>query len=126
MSSLIENAIAVNVCSQTVTDWEILNCMTPKRLKRILKKQIECNSVNIKDACDLISAYHQVYRQDLLQLRHQGRVGSCPSPTFEQLQRIANLQQNNKAATPQQILIELQKLASLLNPTNTSIGSSAT
>lgn len=114
LNNLTENAISIS-CNQATTDWEVLNRLSIERLRRLLLVSIEYNLINIERIFELISAYHQVYRQDLIQLRRRGQLGRCPDPTSEQLQRIAHLQQRNgEVITSQQILVELQKLAQLL------------
>ncbi len=114
MSNLIENTILAVDCPLTITDWGILNSISPIRLRRMLTKHPAYKPAEIQAACELISAYHQVYRRDLIQLRCRKYFGQCPPPTFEQLQRIAHLQNKNNNTTPQQILVELQNLAQLL------------
>ena len=119
MTYLAENLVSDVECSQairgSITDWEILNHTNPTRLKRILMSRSEHETTNIEETCNLISAYHQVYRRGLMQLRQQRHSGSCPPPTSEQLQQIADLlQQNGKVTTSQQILAALQLLAQRL------------
>jgi hypothetical protein len=115
MTYLVENSVASVEHSQTVTDWEILNQINPKRLQRILVNFSEYSTEYIQFACELISMYHQVYRWELIQLRRQGYIGACLPPTSEQLQQIVEfLQKKDRFNDSQQILVELQSLAQKL------------
>ncbi|QSJ14822.1 hypothetical protein JYQ62_23380 [Nostoc sp. UHCC 0702] len=104
---------------EQVTDWMILNYMTPGRLARILS-DYQQTPTEINQAVELLDNYHQVYRTHLLQIRRTGAKTRYPEPTLEQLRQIADLCQNAKPhvwvnkISPEQVREQLQNLASLL------------
>lgn len=99
-----------------VSDWAILNDTRPKQIERIFKEFFTLTEVEIKQSQCLLQSYHDVYRLQRLQQRAKGIKGKCTPPTNEQLrdisQRIAN--QTNRVITSENVLSQLQKLASQL------------
>lgn len=74
-----------------VSDWALLNDTKPKELQRILTDMYGLSAVEIQQICELLIAYHSVYREDRLQQRLvSGATLPCQQPTPEQLIRIAN------------------------------------
>ena len=69
----------------------------------------------IEQASFLLESYHAIYRQDRLKQRLKFK-GKCPSPSSEQLERIAQLlQQKTKVVlSVENTLSQLQELAELL------------
>ncbi|MEB3295230.1 MAG: hypothetical protein VKJ24_18910, partial [Synechococcales bacterium] len=64
-----------------LSDWAILNDTTPRKLSRILSSFQPLTSIEIEQACQLLEAYHQVYRRDRLLQRQSGTTGQCPPPS---------------------------------------------
>lgn len=76
------------------SDWSILNQTRREQLQRILTEFHALSSVEVEQACQLLQAYHQVYRQDRLMQRQQGLVKGkekCMPPTPDQLTRMVQL-----------------------------------
>jgi hypothetical protein len=73
---------------EQVTDWMILSYITPVKLEKILKNNC-CSVEEIQQSLQLIDAYHQIYRSQLLQTRQAGTKSRYPDPTEEQLRQIA-------------------------------------
>ncbi len=68
-----------------ISNWAILNGMTPDRLRRLLN---DCASVaETEQWVQLLTAYHAIYRRDRLQ--HRANRSRCLPPTHAQLQAIA-------------------------------------
>jgi hypothetical protein len=91
-----------------LSDWAILNDTTPVKLRRVLTEYQPTARVELDRAVELLEAYHGVYRGDRLLARQQGAKGSCPTPTGEQLDRMAGLLD---LPSSQGILSRLQRLA---------------
>lgn len=72
-----------------LSDWAILNDTTPKKLEHILSSYQPLTPGEIQQAQRILESYHAVYRRDRLQQRQAGVKGSCPQPTDEQLQEMA-------------------------------------
>lgn len=98
---------------EQVTDWMILNYTTPGRLERVLSS-FDRTPEEISQALQLLDSYHQVYRSQLLEHRQTGARTRCPQPTVEQLSQIANKSSVTRTVSSEQVLEELQDLASLL------------
>ncbi len=98
-----------------ISNWAILNDTTSKQVQRILTEFHNLTSTEIEQACFLLESYHAIYRQDRLKQRLKSR-GKCPTPSSEQLQRIAEcLQQKTKLILSEEnTLSKLQELAELL------------
>ncbi len=94
-----------------LSDWAILNDTTPVKLRRVLTEYQPTARVECDRAIALLDAYHQVYRGDRLLARQKGAKGSCPTPTGEQLDRIAGVL---GLPSSQGILSRLQRLAQSL------------
>lgn len=73
---------------EQVTDWMILNYMTPGRLEKMLKNNLY-SQTEINQALLLLDSYHQIYRTQLLQNRRAGTKSRYPEPTELQLRQIA-------------------------------------
>ncbi|MBE9213009.1 hypothetical protein IQ247_10010 [Plectonema cf. radiosum LEGE 06105] len=73
---------------EQVTDWMILSYVTPVKLEKILKNNC-CSVGEIQQSLQLLDAYHQIYRSQLLQTRKAGSKSRYPDPTEEQLRQIA-------------------------------------
>ncbi|MBE9215552.1 hypothetical protein IQ247_23280 [Plectonema cf. radiosum LEGE 06105] len=74
-----------------VSDWALLNDTKPKELQRILTDMYGLSAVEIQQTCELLIAYHSVYREDRLQQRLVvGTTLPCQQPTPEQLIRMKN------------------------------------
>ncbi len=99
-----------------VTDWGILNDTTPRQVQRILTEFHHFTIEEVEAAVRLLTAYHEVYRQDRLQMRRGGGQRQCLPPTVEQLSRIAQVLSAGQAklSQPEQVLHQLQKLATEL------------
>ncbi|RMF23161.1 MAG: hypothetical protein D6756_09220, partial [Cyanobacteria bacterium J083] len=119
-----------------LSDWAILNDTSNSQLSRILLEYHQLSQREIEMFNRLLVSYHAVYRRDRLAQRRRGK-GShrCAEPTTNQLQQIAEKfnqtrvsvkyyqLSNNKiqshppqqnSLTEQEILHQLQKLASYL------------
>lgn len=102
-----------------ISDWALLNNTQPRQLQRILTEFHTLTPVEVNQACDLLQAYHEVYRSDRLQQRQTGVLKSkaaCQPPTPEQLTRMAMSYQakTNGALSSDRLLSKLQKLAGQL------------
>lgn len=95
-----------------VSDWAILNDTTPKQLQRIFKEFHHLNDTVIAQAIRFLEAYHRIYRQERLANRKAKVRGKCPSPSLEQLQKIASLVE--LPLSPEKTLGQLQYLAERL------------
>jgi hypothetical protein len=124
------NAFLLEQGVYLVSDWAILNDTTVKQVRRILAEFHACTPVEIEQSCQLLQAYHLVYRQDRLQHRKAGGgSGHCSLPTPEQLQRMAQilrksspgLQQPEQTSHLQWILSQLQELATQLRQYRISV-----
>lgn len=72
--------------------WALLNDTKVTQLRRILREFYHRSDAEIDRACELLQAYHDVYRQNRLEEKVKGKGrGKCPSPTAAQLQQIAQL-----------------------------------
>jgi hypothetical protein len=97
------------------TDWGILNDSSPELLRKVLAEFYLLTAAEIRPACDLLQAYHQVYRHDRLQQRQRGELrgkGTCIAPSQEQLTRMGRYLQ--EPYSPEQILAQLQTIATQL------------
>lgn len=104
-----------------IGDWALLNDTKPQQLERILREFHQLSAMECDRASQLLSGYHQVYRQARLQQRQ--RFGAevqanprsrsfnrrCQPPTTQQLQQIGEVV--GIAASPERILSQLQTLA---------------
>ena len=91
------------------TDWAILNDTSIEKLQRVLTHYHLLSKLEVAAASQLLTQYHQVYRQDRIQQRQQGRSrGRCQPPTQEQLQRM-------DARRPAKVMLaQLKQLAAQL------------
>ena len=107
-----------------VTDWLILVKTTPGSLERKLRQQGYSKS-QIHEYIDLLEAFHQVYRTEILtrrreinkQRQKEGRGKShkpYPPPTPDQLQQIANILDISRLLEPQEVLNKLRNIADIL------------
>ena len=98
-----------------ISNWAILNDTSLKQVRRVLSEFHNLTPVEIEQASNLLSCYHNVYRRDRLKNR-QSKGGKCQTPTKEQLERISSLlsQQTNLSCSPEQVLAQLEQLANLL------------
>ncbi|MGI0491656.1 hypothetical protein ACN4EG_07575 [Alkalinema pantanalense CENA528] len=95
-----------------LSDWAILNDTTPKKLEHILSSYQPLTPGEIQQAQRILESYHAVYRRDRLQQRQAGVKGSCPQPTDEQLQEMAQwLQTEQLDLTPAAVLRQLRMIA---------------
>jgi hypothetical protein len=90
-----------------LSDWAILNDTNGPKLRRILTEYQPTARTEIERAIALLEAYHEVYRGDRLLARQSGVRGSCPSPTPEQLERMAAI----LGLPSQGLLNQLRRLA---------------
>lgn len=101
------------------TDWSILNDTSPELLRSVLTEFYDLTPSEVSSACQLLQAYHQVYRQDHLQQQQSGRSGNravCAAPSSDQLIRMARYLQDQGLSSPppERILSQLQSIASQL------------
>ncbi|MGB5973106.1 MAG: hypothetical protein WBG38_07295, partial [Nodosilinea sp.] len=87
-----------------ISSWAILNDTSCDQLRRILTDYFGCTT-GVESACDLLSQYHRVYRQERQRSRPSRKL--CLPPTESQLYRIA-------PASPKDTLERLTGLASQL------------
>jgi hypothetical protein len=89
-----------------VSDWAILNNITPSQLRRIFAEFHNLTPSEIQHASILLESYHAVYRRDRLKQRGTGIKGQCLPPTIDQLQQIAQLlnQKANRTFSPEAIM----------------------
>ncbi len=110
-----------------VTDWLILVKTTPGKLERKLRQQ-GYSEYEIQDYGNLLEAFHQVYRTEILakrreinkQRQQEGRGKShkpYPSPTEEQLKQITNVLDYSQLET-QEVLNQLRNIATILRNNN--------
>lgn len=104
-----------------ISDWALLNDTQPPQLQRILREFHQLSPLESDRAAQLLSGYHQVYRQARLQQRqHFGAEAKvnprsrsfnrrCQPPTTQQLQQIGEL--SEIGASPERVLSQLQTLA---------------
>ena len=99
-----------------VSNWAVLNHASPGQLNRKFSETCGLQPSEFQQACDLLEAYHAVYRLNWMRRRAQGYRGKCSPPTTAQLEQIsAYLQVKTKcSSSPQQILSELQAIAQKL------------
>ena len=99
---------------ELVTDWMILSYVTPVKLEKILKNNL-CSAGEIQQSLQLLNAYHQIYRNQLLQTRKAGTKSRYPEPTEEQLRQIAEKLFPNRRNYPldflQDVRNKLQNIA---------------
>ncbi len=102
---------------ELVTNWMILSYITPVKLEKILKNNL-CSVGEIQQSLQLLDAYHQVYRSQLLQTRQAGTKSRYPEPTEEQLRQIAEKLFPNRRNYPpdllQDVCSKLKKVANIL------------
>ena len=98
-----------------ITNWAILNDTDINRVNKVLLEFSNLTPTEIEQASILLSSYHSVYRGDR-QKNGQSRGKKCQPITTEQLERIANLvqQQANLFLSPKQTLSRLEQLADRL------------
>lgn len=97
---------------EQVTDWMLLNYVTPGRLEKILVNW-RYTQAQIQREQQLLDSYHRVYRTQLLQNRKAGVRSTYPQPTVKQLFQIAK-DILPWQLTPETVLEKLQDLARLL------------
>lgn len=90
------------------SDWAILNDTTTAQVQRILRDYHLCSAYEVDRAVALLESYHQVYRQDRLRQRQQGKAGRCQEPSLDQLQTMDPKQ------SPKQVKVDLRQLATQL------------
>ena len=111
-----------------VTDWLILVKTTPGKLERKLRQQ-GYSEYEIQEYGNLLAAFHQVYRTEILarrreinkQREEEGKGKShkpYPPPTEEQLKQIANLLDNFRQLEMQEVLNQLKNIANILRNNN--------
>ncbi len=91
-----------------ITPWALLNDTKPDRLRKLLR-ETNRTELEITQACELLIAYRAIYLPDRLKSRTRK---TCPSPTSEQLTRIADLLTPTRS--PETVLTQLQTLAQQL------------
>ena len=107
-----------------VTDWLILVKTTPGKLERKLRQQGYSDS-EIQEYGNLLEAFHQVYRTELLARRREintqreaeGKGKShkpYPPPTNDQLRQIAKILNISRQLEPQEVLNKLKNIAHIL------------
>lgn len=98
-----------------ITNWAILNDTDTTKVNKVLSEVYDLTPTEIEKASILLSSYHSVYYGDRLR-NGQGRGNKCQPPTTEQLERIANLveQQAKLSLSPEETLSRLEELANLL------------
>ena len=107
-----------------LTDWLILVQATPGKLERKLKQQ-GYSEYEIREYENLLAAFHRVYRTEILarrkkinkQRQQEGRGKShkpYPSPTNDQLQRIAEILDTSRRLESQEVLNKLKDIADIL------------
>lgn len=90
-----------------ISDWAILNDTPVARLKRDLPS---ISAIELKERCELLTAYHLVYRQDRLLNREKvGRTSRCIDPTPKQLLAIGTIV--NRSWQSSEVLTRLSELA---------------
>jgi hypothetical protein len=99
-----------------VSDWAILNDTNSKQLQRIFSQFHSLTAHEIRQAQQLLEAYHAIYRAGRRRQLQQGNKGRCLPPTTEQLQQIA---ERLSTSTPERFHLEalmarLQDMASHL------------
>jgi hypothetical protein len=99
-----------------VSDWALLNDTNPKELERILTEMYSLTRGEITQACELLSSYHRVYREDRIKQRVAGVTLPCQLPTNRQLEQIAEDAGSiiGSMLTPDVVLRNLQQIASHL------------
>lgn len=106
-----------------VSDWAILNDTRIKQLERILSDFYQLTSFEIQQFCQLLEAYHAVYRTARLQQRQAGGKRQCQPPTPEQLQQIAEFieTKTSQKFLPKMVMLLLQQLSSKLRTYRISV-----
>ena len=96
-----------------VSDWALLNDISPQRLEQILADIYSLATLEIQQRKDILISYHTVYREDRLQQRIKGITSPCKPPTSEQLIRMAGDIKNRtgKIYSPELLLSLLQEIA---------------
>ncbi|MCC5618024.1 hypothetical protein LC605_23655 [Nostoc sp. CHAB 5836] len=92
---------------ELVTNWMILSYITPVKLEKILKNNL-CSVGEIQQSLQLLDAYHQIYRSQLLQTRQAGTRSRYPDPTEEQLRQIAEKLFPNRRNYPPKFLQDVR------------------
>jgi len=98
---------------EQVTDWLILNRTNPGRLERVLRA-LNATEAERQRAQRVLVAYHQCYRDPLVQQRSPRTRSRYPSPSEEQLAAIAQRLAPDRPAAPPAVLAELQQMAQYL------------
>jgi hypothetical protein len=98
---------------EQVTDWFILNQISIGQLQRVLS-DLNWTSTEIEDSLNLLNAYHQVYRQQILEDRQKGSRKRYPEPSQEQLSQMATILPGIDQGNPEKVLTQLQNLAQIL------------
>jgi hypothetical protein len=102
-----------------VTDWALLKDTSLEQLRQILSEFYCLVPTEIEQACQLLQSYHEIYRNDRLQHRQQGRLKGkegCLPPTSEQLTRMVQYLRSQTSLTlsPESLMTRLQHLAKRL------------
>lgn len=75
-----------------MTDWAILNDTQPSQLPKVLNYFANCTNLEITEYQQLLSAYHQIYRNRFYQqIATRTAKSKCYPPTEEQLRKITDL-----------------------------------
>ncbi|MBD2311081.1 hypothetical protein H6G20_05190 [Desertifilum sp. FACHB-1129] len=98
---------------EQVTDWMLLSYTNPGRLKRILS-DFDRTPAEINQAIQLLSFYHQIYRDQLFAHRKAGDKSRYPDPTPLQLQKMAEELSKIWVFSAQDVLEKLKNLAQLI------------
>ncbi|AKG24398.1 hypothetical protein IJ00_02720 [Calothrix sp. 336/3] len=98
-----------------VSDWAILNDTKPQQLAKILGEFHSLTDLEIRQAQNLLSAYHKIYRAERFRQRANSQSKSkCQSPTTQQLQEIVEILQA-ESVSKFSIISVLQSLQTIAN-----------
>ncbi|MGB3534254.1 MAG: hypothetical protein WBA13_12145 [Microcoleaceae cyanobacterium] len=97
---------------EQVTDWLILNQTSVGQLQRVLSN-FNSTQIEIEQGLNLLTLYHQVYRQQILEERQKGSRKRYPEPSKTQLEQIAKLAKIDSLSA-ENVLEQLQNIAQIL------------
>jgi hypothetical protein len=98
-----------------ISDWALLNGMTPDRFRRLCDRTYQLSQKEIDTKIQLLTAFHLIYRRDRPQTDAKRRM-KCQSPNAKQLEEMLNhlATQGITHYSAAELLTELQAIAELI------------
>lgn len=98
-----------------ISDWALLNGMTPERFRRLCDRTYQLSEQEIDTKIQVLTTFHLIYRRDRPQTAAKQRM-KCQSPNAKQLEEMVNhlATQGITHDSAVELLTELQTIAELI------------